>query len=89
MYAAHLTPYLQEATNELESKLRSTRQDNATLMATIREQRAELEHLLNGLEVVVHDIEGSVQAMRSDEQGGLAELRDDMWQMEQELATTR
>ncbi|EXJ88397.1 hypothetical protein A1O1_05327 [Capronia coronata CBS 617.96] len=89
LYIANVTPYLQQATDELASKLQAAQEDNSTIMATIREQRVELEQLLNGLEMVVEDIEGSVQAMQSGEDGGLTELRTDVWQMEQELAATR
>ncbi|EXJ78272.1 hypothetical protein A1O3_09433 [Capronia epimyces CBS 606.96] len=89
LYCAHLSPFLQQAANELESKLQATQQHNAAMMATIGRQQAELEQLLNGLEAAVKDIEGSVQAMHSDEQGVPAQLRSDVWQMEQELAATR
>ena len=55
----------------------------------IKDQHAEIERLLSGLESVVKDIEGSVDAMRTNEQGGFNELKSEVWQMEQEMATTR
>ena len=55
----------------------------------IKDQRAEIERLLSGLEWVVKDIEGSTDAMRTNEQGGFNELRSEVWQMEQEMAVTR
>jgi len=89
LYTAHVTPYLEQATEELNSRLQATQGDNAQMTDRIKDQRAEIERLLNGLEWVVKDIEGSVDAMRTSEQGGFDELRSDVWQMEQEMAATR
>ncbi len=73
----------------MSSKLQSTQQDNAATMARIQDQRAEIERLLSGLEWMVKDIEGSVEAMYTNEQSGFDELKSDVWQMEQEVAATR
>lgn len=59
------------------------------MVGKINDQRAEIERLVNGLENVVKDIEGSVEALRTSEQGGFNELRNEVWQMEQEVAATR
>lgn len=89
LYAAHLTPFLREATEDLSSRLHSTQQENAAILSNINDQRAEIERLLNGLEWVAKDIEGSVGAMHTDNGGGVAELKHEVWQMEQEAAATR
>ena len=73
----------------MSSKLQSTQQDNAATMARIQDQRAEIERLLSDLEWVIKDIEGSVDAMYTNEQSGFNELKTDVWQMEQEVAATR
>lgn len=73
----------------MSSKLQSTQQDNAATMARIQDQRAEIERLLSGFEWMVKDIEGSVEAMYTNEQSGFDELKSDVWQMEQEVAATR
>jgi len=89
LYDARLTPYLRQAQVDMSSKLQSTQQDNAATMARIQDQRAEIERLLSGLEWMVKDIEGSVEAMYTNEQSGFDELKSDVWQMEQEVAATR
>ena len=89
LHAAHLTPYLQKATEELDIKLRTSQQQNEIVQAKIKEQRTEIERLLGGLEYVVKDIGGSVDAIRTNQQTGYDELRSDVWQMEQEVAATR
>lgn len=89
LYTAHLTPYFQQATDDLNSKLQRTQQENAQMMTTIDQQRAEIERLLNGLNTAVKDIEGSVEAIQSQEEAGVSELRSDIWQMEQEVALSR
>ncbi|OCT49292.1 putative MIND kinetochore complex component Nnf1 [Cladophialophora carrionii] len=89
LYAAHLTPYLQRATDELNTRIQKSQQENTVILGKINEQRAEIEQLLNGLQHVVKDIEGSVDAMRSNQQTSFDELRSDAWQMEQEVAGTR
>ncbi|KAK5467606.1 hypothetical protein LTS15_000579 [Exophiala xenobiotica] len=89
LYDAHLSPYLRQAQVDMSSKLQSTQQDNAATMAKIHAQRAEIEQLLSGLEGVIRDIEGSVDAMYTNGQSGFDELKSDVWQMEQEVAATR
>lgn len=58
-------------------------------MNKIKNQRAEIEHLLNCLSSVTKDVEGSVETMRTTREIDLDELKNDMWQMEQEVAATR
>ncbi|KIW23203.1 uncharacterized protein PV07_11423 [Cladophialophora immunda] len=89
LHTAHFTPYLQQATEELNTKLQKSQQENAVMRGSISEQRAEIERLLASLEHAVKDIEGSVEAMCTDEQSGFNELREEVWQMEQEVAATR
>ena len=89
LYTAHLTPFLQEAAIELESRLQNTQRENQQRMQIIEAQRAEIEQLVAGLEGVVSDIEGSIEAMNTGAPNGLGELRNDTWQMEQELSMSR
>ena len=89
LHSAHLTPYLQQAQDELSSKLQSTQAENAIIFGKINEQRAEMEQLLNGLDFVITDIEGSVDAMYTDEQSGFKELKGDVWTIEQEVAAMK
>jgi kinetochore protein NNF1 len=89
LYTAHLTPFLQQASTELDAKLQTTQQDNVQIMQEIDAQRAEIEQLVAGLENVVAGIEGSIEAMNAGNPNGLAGLKNDSWQMEQEVAATR
>lgn len=89
LYTAHLTPYLQKATEELETRIGASQQQNENIQNKIHAQRAEIERLLNNLEHVVKDIEGSVEAMHTNKQTDFDELRNEGWQMDQEVAATR
>ena len=85
LYAAHLTPYLQQATEILESRLQSSQQENQALMEKITSQRAEIERFIGGIEGVVRDLEGSVEVMGTDVGGGVEGLRAEVWEMEEEV----
>ncbi len=89
LYTAHLTPFLQEAVTELESKLQSTQRDNHQTMQTIEAQREEIERLVSGLEGVVKDVEGGIDAMNSGDANRMVDLRTDTWQMEQQVTASR
>ena len=89
LYTAHLTPFLQDAAVELESRLQTTQRDNQQMIQSIEAQRAEIEQLVAGLESVVKDIESSIEAMNTGNTNGLGELRNDTWQMEQEVTASR
>ncbi|KAH0831443.1 hypothetical protein AYO21_06426 [Fonsecaea monophora] len=89
LYSAHLTPYLQQATEELNTRLQKSQQENTVMREAVCGQRGEIERLLGSLEHAVKDIEESVEAMYTDESSGVNELREESWQMEQEVAATR
>jgi hypothetical protein len=59
------------------------------MMETITAQRAEMEQLISGLESVINDIEGSVEAMTGAQDVSMEGLKQDVWDMEQEVAATR
>lgn len=58
-------------------------------MEKIMAQRAKIEQLVNGLESLVKDIEGSVEAMRSGTGTSVESLRAEVWEMEQEVQAAR
>jgi len=68
--AAHLSPTLASAQSQLNAKLQTTQSQNATLYQTILEQRAEIEHLMEGLEGCVRDLE-EADGKLAGEVGGL------------------
>jgi Nnf1 len=86
LYTGHLTPFLEEASNELRMRLQTTQRRNQEMIQTIESQRAEIQMLMAGLEGVAEDIEQSVAALES---GDLQGLRNDTYQMEMEVAATR
>jgi hypothetical protein len=59
------------------------------MMEAINAQRAEMEKLISGLESVINDIQGSVDALTGSEDVSMEGLRRDVWEMEQEVAATR
>ena len=59
------------------------------MMEEITAQRAEMEKLISGLESVISDIQGSVDAMTGSEDVTMEGLKQDVWEMEQEVAATR
>ena len=85
LYAAHLTPYLQQVTQTLEARLQSSQSDNQQLLEKINAQRAVMEQLVGGLEGVVKDLEGSVEVMGGGAGRGVERLRAEVWEMEEEL----
>jgi kinetochore protein NNF1 len=78
-------PYLQQATQTLESRLQSSQRENQALMEKIATQRAEIERLVGGIEDVVRDLEGSVEVMGSGVGRGIEGLRAEVWEMEEEV----
>jgi kinetochore protein NNF1 len=73
----------------LDARLRNTQEDNRVLMQRITDQRAEMESLLQGLEGVVADIEGSVEAMTAEKGEGVNVLRAEVWETEAEIQASK
>ena len=89
MYAAHLTPYLSKAQEELDLRIHQSQQEQAVILGKINDQRAEIERLFGGLEHAIQDIDGGVDAMHASQQADVDDLRSQAWQMEQEVAATK
>ncbi|KAI9706152.1 MAG: hypothetical protein M1820_004913 [Bogoriella megaspora] len=64
---AHLTPFLTSAKEDMEKKLEETQNRNVELMREIEGQRREIEALVKGLENVVGDLDGSIEALSRDD----------------------
>jgi hypothetical protein len=89
LYAAHIGSFLQQTNKELEEKIKTTQVNNQDMMQSILSQRAEMEELTRGLEGVIEDLEGSVQAMTGADESETDWIKKDVWSMEQEVAATR
>lgn len=55
------------------------------MMRRITEQKAEMESLVQGLEGLLADLEGSVRATGGERGGGVDDLKAEIWQMESEV----
>ena len=90
LHTAYLTPYLQQATTMLETRLSKTQEDNKALMQRIKDQRAEMESLVQGLEGVVADLEGSVEALTAQKGArGVNVLKAEVREMHAEIQASR
>jgi kinetochore protein NNF1 len=90
LHTAYLTPYLQQATTMLDTRLKNTQEDNKALMQRITDQRAEMESLVQGLEGVVADLEGSVEVLTAQKGGrGVNGLRAEVREMDTEIHASR
>ncbi|KAA8647567.1 hypothetical protein EYZ11_007011 [Aspergillus tanneri] len=83
LYRAHLTPYLQEAQETLNSKIESTQNENAELAQRVQTQRMEIENLLSSFDSVVADLEGAAAAATQFCQDH--DLRKEAIQMDEEV----
>lgn len=69
----------------LQGRLQESQQENQALMEKIHGQRAEMETLVKGIEGLVVDLEGSVDALAGGVTGGVDALRAETWEMENEV----
>lgn len=86
LYRAWLSPSLVETEKTLQGRLQESQQNNQQIMKDIVKQREEIERLVAGLESMVADVESSVKAMQ---EGGVQDLRKDVWDMEMEIQATK
>ena len=85
LFRAHLTPQLEKTKAVLDEKIRATETENLELAQRVQAQRAEIERLLAGLEIVVADVEGAAAA--ATEYGNQNHLREEAMQMNEEVKT--
>ncbi|KAL9107622.1 MAG: hypothetical protein Q9227_007525 [Pyrenula ochraceoflavens] len=88
LYNAYLHPHMQLATKTVQDRLRNTQDENTQLVEKLVEQRQEIARLTEGLEALVRDLEGSVEAMDEGEGRGVDGLRSEMWEIERETQNT-
>ena len=90
LYEAYRSPYLEQAATVLRERLQQVQMHNAEMGERLTAQREEMDGLMAGLEGAVRDIKGSGNAMRENSDGnGVEGLREEVWQMEQEVQATR
>jgi kinetochore protein NNF1 len=90
LHAAFLDGYLVKVTGEMHDKLVETQVRNRQIMSNIEKQREEIDRLTSGLEGMVKDIDGAVKVLENHlGEDGSQDLRNDVWDMEQEIKATR
>ena len=65
LYQAHLAPSLKPYSADLARKQEIAQEANIELLARVQQQRKEIEALVRGVETVVRDLNGCVEALRT------------------------
>lgn len=73
LYISHLAPTLQMYEEQMKAREESLGEENQVLIEKILQQRSDIQSLVNGLEEVVKNLNGSVAAMRPEEMDSLRE----------------
>ncbi|KAF2172098.1 hypothetical protein M409DRAFT_17340 [Zasmidium cellare ATCC 36951] len=73
LYISHLAPSLKGYDQEIRSRQEALAGENQELIARVLQQRKDLQRLMEGLEGVVEDLNGSVKALVPEEMEGLKE----------------
>ncbi|KAF2876996.1 Nnf1-domain-containing protein [Massariosphaeria phaeospora] len=82
IHLAHLMPFLENQSANMNERLATTQQANTGLLSTVTAQRAEIESLVRGLEGLIQDLEVSAQMMAQDE---VQELGKEIKELETEM----
>lgn len=82
---AHLAPFLTDTRAAIASETAELEARNKALMETIRQQRVEMQGLVEGLEGVVADLERSAAMLQGDE---VQDLTAEVKMVEEELGGT-
>ena len=72
LLAAHLSPIHTQQQSQLNAKMQTTASQNAALAVEVAIQREEIERLIRLIEVLVRDLEGSVDGMEAAGVEGLS-----------------
>ncbi|KAF7186870.1 Kinetochore-associated protein NNF1 [Pseudocercospora fuligena] len=80
LYISHLAPTLGKFSADMNSRQESLGRENEQIMERIIQQRKDIKRLLDGLENVVRDLNGSVDAMEPER---LEELREEVREVDE------
>ncbi|KAI9817837.1 MAG: hypothetical protein M1827_000956 [Pycnora praestabilis] len=89
LYNAHLAPFLSQTQSSLNARLQTTQSQNAQLISSITEQRAEIERLIGGVEGVVTDLERAVGSLGDVVGSGSDGIGMEVLEGEEALGMTR
>lgn len=73
LYISHLAPTLGRYEGDMRSRQEELARENEEVIARVVQQRKDIKALIDGLEGVVRDLNGSVEALQPDEMEGLKE----------------
>ncbi|KAI5370708.1 Putative nuclear MIS12/MIND complex subunit PMF1/Nnf1 protein [Septoria linicola] len=77
LYISHLAPTLGEWDRTMRERQEALGQENEEIMERVQQQRQDIKKLIDGLEGVVKDLNGSVAALQPEQIEGLrAEARE-------------
>ncbi|KAM3415607.1 Kinetochore-associated protein NNF1 [Cercospora zeina] len=71
LYISHLAPTLGEWDRTMRERQEMLGRENQEIMDRVQQQRQDIKRLLDGLENVVNDLNGSVAALQPEEMEGL------------------
>lgn len=78
LYISHLAPTLQIYEAQMKAREEGLGEENQALIEKIMQQRKDIQNLVDGLEGVVRDLNGSVAAMKPEEMDALREASRDV-----------
>lgn len=73
LYVSHLAPSLKQYDTDIKARQEVLAGENQELIAKVQQQRKDIQQLMEGLEGVVKDLNGSVQTLVPEEMEGLRE----------------
>ncbi|CAK1354532.1 unnamed protein product [Cercospora beticola] len=73
LYISHLAPTLGEWDRNMRERQEMLARENEEIMERVQQQRQDIKRLLDGLENVVNDLNGSVAALQPEQMEGLRE----------------
>ncbi|KAF2210941.1 hypothetical protein CERZMDRAFT_44535 [Cercospora zeae-maydis SCOH1-5] len=73
LYISHLAPTLGEWDRTMRERQEMLGRENEAMMERVQQQRQDIKRLLDGLEDVVKDLNGSVAALQPEQMNGLRE----------------
>ena len=87
LFLAHLAPYLNDTKTQLDGKMSQVQNENAHLIQSIKEQEAEIEKMVHGLENIITDLDNGSATLHATTEDGT--LRREAREIDGEIAMRR
>lgn len=82
LYISHLAPTLGRYEQEMKARQEALAEENQELVGKVLQQRREIQQLMAGLEGVVRELNGSVEALSGQDLEG---MREGMREVDEEM----